>query len=476
MPDDDQFELFGGVGDEVSEKPEVVSCVPKQKTEVESIELDTDKSVEHRPAIHDKRREMTQALSDCMHNGIESFYTVPLPQRLLAVYAFPLEEQDSWMAIHQTENYMIQTGVCEGSHEKVPMVMTLRDFEYFVALYCLIRNAPIPDGEVQFTQRHIGYIMAGFPEIEGSIANSTYGCGKASLEFGKALEKAHGRHLHYVEPAGPSSSNPGHSHCLPLLNYASHDVHGLPGRNKGKIYSDVTAGTAFKTLNINSKDQLFDLKMYFGARRQVSRAIILKLMPRIMAGDYNSKRHQLKVLGSGLLEQMGAKRSSYRDQSRTRETLAGCVEELNGLEGSLGTRIRMRMHTDSRKRVWVHAYMEKTERNREAEEAKLRNSKTYKLWVDYGGKDETFIDKIMKGRKARVKYEDSDHERIEKIGLNCYSMTAYLTTVKRLIGRAEFHKALDEFRVSVLSGETSLTQPALSGFLKTAVQVVAARS
>jgi hypothetical protein len=457
---------------------------PKVKKELvpekaEAVEKAPVSEQSHGNNIQDSdRREMTSLLSDYLSRSKEHYYTVNLPRRLLSVMAFPVTSQDVWKAIHKSENFTIETGVSEGCPERKAEVMTVRDFGYFLALYSIVSNTPVPDVEVMFTLRHIGYIMAGFPESDVSIGYSNqFINGRIAKEFGEALEKAYGRHLHYIEPSRSKSSGKGRQHWLSLLNYeAVDDPHMLPGGKKGRFYKNIQVGSAFLTLAKDTDEMVsFDLKMFFSLRTQLARGILLYLLPRLLAGGYNSRYKHYKIDARLMLPQIGASARSYRSRALILETLESAVNELDKVESILGTRLRVKVDDSDRKQVYFLAYLEKST-SREKQKSNLLSLETYKLWSSHGGSEGEYLSRIFEARKNRQQFDEDDQEIIAKLNLNVGTMLPYLNLVKQLIGRPKFQACLAEYRASCIEGNASINHQTLTGFLKDAIKLAAIRS
>ena len=489
MSPTEQFELFA------TEEPEVIPASVATPAQVEDPQVDVELKVEEPPAAPAAaptlnrdpmaiRTEGTEMLTDYLRDFSSSFYVVEFPRRLLSVFAFPLTSQESWKATHQSENYTIETGICEGCPERSPEVMTIRDFGYFIALYSLIKNAPIDDREVEVTLRHIAFVMAGFPkasdfpkikdpkELARKTSIKSLIGGKKSKEFGEAISKAYGRHMHYTLPQHSGSSAPGTEHWLSMLNYEATRRTLNLGEKSGKFYRNFTIGSAFNILAPSSDDYVsFDCRQFFKAGSWIARAVLLKLMPRLLAGGYNSRHKHLTIKGSTLLRQIGAATYTYDRPAKMVAALEPVAQALDKLESVLGTRIRAKLQSKPRGEPEFLIYIEKLPA-RKLEQHSLENGETFKLWVACGKSPETFWTRLNQGRKNKVDLNDDDRRLLDASGLNWRSMEHYLRLVKQLLHPQAFSQALADFKAAVREGNSSSEPQALTGFIKEAIRTL----
>ncbi|CAA6680232.1 MULTISPECIES: hypothetical protein [unclassified Lentimonas] len=483
MPPTEQFELFATDEPEVIPVPVAEPAQTAKKTAVkQEASLPASPPLNRDPMAI--RTEGTEMLTDYLRDFSSSFYVVEFPRRLLSVFAFPLTAQESWKATHQSENYTIETGICEGCPERTPEVMTIRDFGYFIALYSLIKNAPIDDREVEVTLRHIAFAMAGFPkasdfpqikdpaELARKTSIKSLIGGKKSKEFGQAISKAYGRHMHYTLPQHRGSSAPGTEHWLSMLNYEATRRTLNLGEQSGKFYRNFTIGSAFNILAPTAEDYVsFDCRQFFKAGTWIARAVLLKLMPRILAGGYNSRHKHLTIKASTLLRQIGAATYTYDRPAKMVAALQPVADALDKLESVLGTRIRAKLQSKPRGEPEFLIYIEKLPA-RKLEQSSLENGETFKLWLACGKSPETFWTRLNQGRKNKVDLNDDDRLHLDASGLNWRSMEHYLRLVKQLLHAQAFAQALADYKAAVREGTTSSEPQALTGFIKEAIRTL----
>lgn len=476
MPPTEQFELFASNEPETS-PVQIASDAPVSTTdaiEPSSAPLNRDPM-----AI---RTEGTEQLTDYLRDFSSSFYVVQFPRRLLSVFAFPLTQQTSWKATHQSEHYTIETGICEGCPERSPEVMSIRDFGYFMALYSLVKNAPLEDRSVEVTLRHIAYVMAGFPkesdfpkikdpkELARKLSMKSLIGGKKAKEFGEAISKAYGRHMHYTLPQRSGSSAPGTEHWLSMLNYEATRRTLNLGEKSGKFYRNFTIGSAFDILAPTPDDYVsFDCRQFFRAGSWIARSVLLKLMPRLLAGGYNSRHKYLSIKASTLLSQIGAATYTYDRPAKMVAALQPVANALDKLESVLGTRIRAKLSKKPRCEPEFLIYIEKLP-ERKQEQSSLENGETFKLWVACGKSPESFHKRVLAGRKARLDLNDDDQLLLQGIGLDWQSMEHYLRLTKQLLHQTAFTQAIFDFKSATREGTTSSSPKALTGFIKEAIR------
>lgn len=425
------------------------------------------------PLNIETRREACANLSHYMLNSPSRYQTIMLPERLLAVMCFPLKEQEAWIATHKSKGYSIQTGVCEGVRERTASMLTLRDFDYFAAVLSLVQNTPAEPKDIHFTLRHLAYIMNGYPKLNGKLYSLNIG-GRFGREFGRALEKLSARHIRYTAPQnGSTSSAPMEESFLKLLDYNTHEQFSETHPTAiGKTYWGIQTSPGFDALGELSWAK-FDLLMYFSVGNATGRAIMLKLMPRLLAGRYGKKDgpKTLKVAAESLLTGIGqSPEGSYLKPFRIKQILELPIKNLNGVTGCLGTKFKISLKQSTDGKLWVHASLDYTEKNREEQEHSLRKTESYKLWTQTGARGDEFIRRIFDGRTAAVAYDDLDKEEVERTcGLNTKGMEGYLTLVKQLVGKRGLYQAVADFNVAAKTGNAALTDKALTGFLKTEI-------
>jgi hypothetical protein len=480
MPPTEQFELFASNEPETNQvqtappAPVSESAAPSAPEPNEEPRLNRDPM-----AI---RTEGTELLTDYLRDYSSSFYVVQFPRRLLSVFAFPLTQQESWKATHQSEHYTIETGICEGCPERSPEVMTIRDFGYFIALFSLVKNAPLEDRSVEVTLRHIAYVMAGFPkesdfpkikdpdELARKLSMKSLIGGKKAKEFGEAIGKAYGRHMHYTLPQRSGSSAPGTEHWLSMLNYEATRRTLNLGEKSGKFYRNFTIGSAFDILAPTQEDYVsFDCRQFFRAGSWIARAVLLKLMPRLLAGGYNSRHKYLSIKASTLLSQIGAATYTYDRPAKMVAALQPVATALDKLESVLGTRIRAKLKQKPRSEPEFLIYIEKLA-ERKQEQSSLENGETYKLWIACGKSPESFHHRLQVGRKAKLDLSDEDLLTFQQIGLDWHSMEHYLRLIKQLLHQTAFSQALADFKSATREGTASPTPKALTGFIKEAIR------
>jgi hypothetical protein len=483
MPSSEQFELFA------SDKPELTPPVQSSAPAPVSSPNKNKGTAELAPEVTHLNRdpmairtEGTEQLTDYLKDFSSSFYVVHFPRRLLSVFAFPLTQQQSWKATHQSENYTLETGICEGCPERSPEVMTIRDFGYFMALYSLVKNAPLEDRSVEVTMRHVAYVMAGFPkasdfpkikdpeELDRKLSMKSLIGGKKAKEFGAAISKAYGRHMHYTLPQRSGSSAPGTEHWLSMLNYEATRRTLNLGEKSGKFYRNFTIGSAFDILAPSPDDYVsFDCRQFFRAGSWIARAVLLKLMPRLLAGNYNSRHKYLSIKASTLLSQIGAATYTYDRPAKMVAALQPVANSLDKLESVLGTRIRAKLSQKPRCEPEFLIYIEPLPK-RKQEQNSLENGETYKLWMACGKSAESFHQRLLAGRKAKLDLTDDDQFELQSIGLDWHSMEHYLRLTKQLLHQDAFSQAISDFKVATREGTMSPTPKALTGFIKEAIR------
>lgn len=476
MPPLEQFELFA------SNEPETTPAQDAPPAPVSKTEDQKSRTTQLNRDPMAIRTEGTELLTEYLHDYTSAFYVVQFPRKLLSVFAFPLTQQDTWKATHQSENYTIETGVCEGCPERTPEVMTIRDFGYFIALYSLVRNSPIEDRSVEVTLRHIAYVMAGFPkesdfpqikdpeERARKLSMKSLIGGKKAKEFGEAIGKAYGRHMHYTLPQRSGSSAPGTEHWLSMLNYEATRRTLNLGEKSGKFYRNFTIGSAFDILAPSQEDYVsFDCRQFFRAGSWIARAVLLKLMPRLLAGGYNSRHKYLSIKASTLLSQIGAATYTYDRPAKMVAALQPVATALDKLESILGTRIRAKLSQKPRSEPELLIYIEKLP-ERKQEQSSLENGETFKLWVTSGKSPESFHQRLLAGRKKKLQLNDDDLLVFQEIGLDWHSMEHYLRLSKQLLHQAAFTQALGDFKSAVREGNAPPTPKALTGFIKESIR------
>ena len=208
MPSSEQFELFA------SDKPELTPPVQSSAPAPVSSPNKNKGTAELAPEVTHLNRdpmairtEGTEQLTDYLKDFSSSFYVVHFPRRLLSVFAFPLTQQQSWKATHQSENYTLETGICEGCPERSPEVMTIRDFGYFMALYSLVKNTQHQLITVIYLRLLLDGI-AGLKFLFQGELNHTFAIVKAHLNFYQALPRLIKLRRQTIKTSKPENLHP----------------------------------------------------------------------------------------------------------------------------------------------------------------------------------------------------------------------------------------------------------------------------
>lgn len=471
MKNDLQLDFFES---EVEKAPGKSVPTPKKKIRPAKKTAKTKSGGHNLPA---EVREAKKMVTEFLTSYPQSYHTVMLPDPILAVFPFPVVEQP-WKATHPTKHYSLETGVSEGRPDLEPKVITIKDWGYFLALYSLVTNTPTEDLEQSINIRHVAYVMQGFPELSRSLGNSNIVNKRFSDEFGRAMDKAFSRHLFYTVPASERSSAPGDKHWLDLLSYKSTESGNIVPGNKnrlGRYYYGFHIGSGFHVLEPDkTKWREFDLKLFFAIRKWTSRAVYLKLLPRLLAGRYEKFEAPLSVDAVELFEQIGENPTSFNRPARAKRKLIAIAADMDCKEGALGTRLRARVRENLRGKPFLELILEKTEAREKQDE--FAGTKTFQEWIRGGGTRGAYRERFLRGRKLRRVFDENDYDCIRSTGLSVDCHRGFLTLTKQILGTQEFRQVLGDFRSGVSEGRCSNHAKALAGYLLTRIREVAGQA
>ena len=467
MEQADFFASFEGKKPTPREKPAGIE-VPKAEAEVSGVETDIS------------RRDLTMGLTSMMLERPEDYQTLYIPRKLVQVSPFPLDGKyhNHWMATSTTEHFTIETGISEGCPELKPRLITVQDWCYILAIASILQNTEWNGRSPTFTTRHIGYITRGFPQINGRGLSSHPGLtnGKITKDIGVAMDKAYGRHLKYSKPYEHGSSAEGQTWWLTLLEYLAvrEDARTSKG-SAGKYYQDVALGKAFEYLAENDDDRtVIDLLMLFTPRKMISRAVLLFMTPRLLAGEYCSAHRPFQIEAKDLFAKIGAKPGTYRDVIRIDRNAEIICSELNGVKGALGRQLFVEKDKNHRGAVVFSAHMKKVSQNKAEMHTALRKTVSFSHWTDAGGREDRFLKRIFDARTTGVKFDADDREILDRVLKGKYAKhMQFLSLTKQLLGTHRFQSAIAAFKGAVLEGRTEATVPRLQGFINDSIRIAA---